>query len=117
MFFGSQAQIYILFLIKVSFLPLIHPRLPLITQQSLVGEALAGLFPATGGAPLVLALHSVHLAALFGLAATLSADTQIMWMRNDKKGQRKGQGSETRCMGAISIRTAGRGNTTNQQSA
>lgn len=37
----------------------------------LVGETLTGLLPATGRAPLVLALHSVNFATLLGLAASL----------------------------------------------
>ena len=44
------------------------------TDLFLVGEALAGFFPAAGRAPLILSLHPVHLAALLGLAATLPAD-------------------------------------------
>lgn len=92
---GSQALDYILFLIKVSFYhSSIHSRLRLmlslfITQQSLVGEALAGFFPATGGAPLILALHSIHLTALFGLTTTLPADakTKIMRRRRDVRKQ------------------------------
>lgn len=93
---GSQALIYILFLIKVHS-SLIHPSTPLsltlFPSRSYfsVGEALAGFFPAAGGAPLILALHSVHFAALFGLAATLPADikTQIVWMRSNVRGREK----------------------------
>lgn len=85
----------------LSSIPLsIHPPLCLsvsrpqfIMQQTLVGEALTGLFPATGCAPLVLALHSVHLAALFGLATTLPADekTHIQRMSEAKKKKKVNQ--------------------------
>lgn len=41
-----------------------------------VGESLAGLLPAAGGAPHVAVLHPVHLATLLPFAADLPAEEQ-----------------------------------------
>lgn len=70
--YGSQALIYILFMIKVF---CTHSSIQVLVSHSLalVGEALTGFLPAAGGAPLVLALHSVHFAAFLGLPAALPA--------------------------------------------
>lgn len=89
---SPDLYIYILFFLISLFLSHIHPPCSLsITLLFLVGETLAGFFPAAGGAPLILALHSVHLAALFGLPATLPADvkTDIVCGREGRKGRLK----------------------------
>lgn len=43
-----------------------------------VGESLAGLFPAAGGAPHVAVLHPVHLAAFLSFATHLSTAEETM---------------------------------------
>lgn len=80
-------------------------------QLSLVGEALAGFFPAAGGAPLVLALHAVHLAALFGLPATLpaGAKTQIVGVRSDAGGRERKSLCKNETEGRADPITKGRG--------
>lgn len=93
---GSRALNYI-FSIK-SLSSLIHPSIrPFIFFLSysfflrclfLVWEALACFFPTAGGAPLVLALHSVDFAALFRLPATLPARQRgTKWRRWEKAKQ------------------------------
>lgn len=47
-----------------------------VCHVSLVGESLAGLLPAAGGAPHVAVLHPVHLATLLPFAADLPAEEE-----------------------------------------
>lgn len=83
---GCRAPLSILFLIKV-FRTHSSARRWVRRPLALVGKALAGFLPAAGGAPLVLALHAVDLAAFLGLAAALP---------DERGGVRKARGRARR---------------------
>lgn len=68
-----------------------------------VGEPLAGLLPAAGGAPHVAVLHPVHLAALLAFAAHLPAGEQVEKHRRAGAGETVGarDGDASGCGGGV----------------